>query len=114
MFEAGPEPTMIYAFTGKFNGGDFIGNLIGKQFHVSNAPSRPSVAKPFGGVIPDLRNRERGNQLPAMQNKGGRPPKNGMNFQNRPNKDGYYERVDRDDDWENRVDELRNIVEGKK
>ena len=106
MFEAGPEPTLIYAFTGRFNGGDFIGNLMGNQFHVTNSSPPSRVAKPFGGVVPDMRNNS--------QNKGGRP-REGMAFQNKPNSDGMYSRLgEPDPNWEDRVAELRNIVGGKK
>jgi len=97
MFEAAPEPTLIYAFTGKFTGGDFLGNLMGTRKHVTSASRPTQVASPISGVIPQNQNRQQNTQKPQDKNTQ-------TKFQpmfGRPDETGMHKREDQDSRFKN-------------
>lgn len=109
-FEASPEPTLVYAITGDFSGGDFLGNLNGQHNHASNTRTPDRVAQPFNGAgsssvekMREQMNNLRNNQpTPQYQGKSkyepkykpGREPQNQMTKFNEPT----YHNITRDDE----------------
>lgn len=109
-FEALPEPTIVWAVTGRYNGGDFLGNIFGQKQHAISSRSTP--------LGQHYRNSDgsgdRGNYQPPMQQnsqprmKPNTPPS--AAFAAKPNKQPKWSNLTDDNDMRNDDEDLETYI----